>query len=86
MHALADHGLWDKSATKMAAKWRKILSMYTISSPEFSDEEGSMLRHSTLSIDFESKEEDSKQGISKLRVTLKWESNLEDSKARKKKI
>ena len=34
--------------TKMAAKWRKILSMYTISSPEFSDEEGSMLRHSTL--------------------------------------
>ena len=57
-----------------------------ISSPEFSDEEGSELCHSTLSIDFESKEEDSEQGSSKLRVTLKWESNLEDSKARKKKI
>ena len=40
-HAVADRGLWDESADKMAVKWRSTLSPYTISFSELSDEEDS---------------------------------------------
>ena len=60
-HAVADRGLWDESADKMAAKWRSTLSPYTISFSEFSDEEDTVSHRSSPSIDCESKEEDSEQ-------------------------
>ena len=86
-HAVADRGLWDESADKMAAKWRSTLSPFTISFSELSDGEDTVSHRSTPSIDCESKEEDSEQESS---VTENEEARKqEDSKgglARKKQI
>ena len=83
-HAVADPGLWDESADKMAEKWRSTLSPYTICFSELSDEEDTVSHRSSPSIDCESKEEDSEQESS---VTENEEARKqEDSKgARKKK-
>ena len=83
-HAVADRGLRNESADKMAAKWRSTLNPYTISFSELSDEEDTVSHHSSPSIDCESKEEDSEQESS---VTENEEARKqEDSKgARKKK-
>ena len=84
-HAVADRGVWDESADKMAAKWRSRLSPYTISSSELSEEEDTVPHRSSPSIDCESKEEDSEQESSDTESGPEARKQEDSKGARKKK-